>query len=198
MYTTIQSLTRHEIVVKGSEFLAFANHKPTVSDALEWLKNLKAEFKEATHVCWAYRIGDQYRFSDDGEPSGTAGAPIYRSLEGSGLDFVAVAVVRYYGGTNLGAGGLVRAYGGAAAEVLRIALKLEVHPRVTVTIQVSFEQMNVLHHVLEQFDMQSREDEFTDQGLAVCFAALESELEQLQILVRDATRGQGVMLLERV
>ena len=198
MYTTIQSLTRHEIVVKGSEFLAFAKHTPTVSDALEWLKNLKAEFKEATHVCWAYRIGDQYRFSDDGEPSGTAGAPIYRSLEGSGLDFVAVAVVRYYGGTNLGAGGLVRAYGGAAAEVLRIALKLEVHPRVTVTIQVSFEQMNVLHHVLEQFDMQSREDEFTDQGLVVCFAALESELEQLQILVRDKTRGQGVMLLERV
>ena len=198
MYTTIQSLTRHEIVVKGSEFLAFANHTPTVGDALEWLKNLKAEFKEATHVCWAYRIGDQYRFSDDGEPSGTAGAPIYRSLEGSGLDFVAVAVVRYYGGTNLGAGGLVRAYGGAAAEVLRIALKLEVHPRVTVTIQVSFEQMNVLHHVLEQFDVQSREDEFTDQGLAVCFAALESELEQLQILVRDKTRGQGVMLLERV
>ena len=198
MYTTIQSLTRHEIVVKGSEFLAFANHKPTVSDALEWLKNLKAEFKEATHVCWAYRIGDQYRFSDDGEPSGTAGAPIYRSLEGSGLDFVAVAVVRYYGGTNLGAGGLVRAYGGAAAEVLRIALKLEVHPRVTVTIQVSFEQMNVLHHVLEQFDVRARTDEFTDQGLNVKFAALESELEQLQILVRDKTRGQGVMLLERV
>lgn len=198
MYTTIQSLTRHEIVVKGSEFLAFANHTPSVTAALEWLKNLKAEFKEATHVCWAYRIGDQYRFSDDGEPSGTAGAPIYRSLEGSGLDFVAVAVVRYYGGTNLGAGGLVRAYGGAAAEVLRIALKLEVHPRVTVTIQVSFEQMNVLHHVLEQFNVQSREDKFTDQGLVVCFAALETDLEQLQILVRDKTRGQGVMLLERV
>ena len=198
MYITIQSLTRHEIVVKGSEFLAFANHTPTVGDALEWLKNLKAEFKEATHVCWAYRIDDQYRFSDDGEPSGTAGAPIYRSLEGSGLDFVAVAVVRYYGGTNLGAGGLVRAYGGAAAEVLRIALKLEIHPRVIVTIQVSFDQMNVLHHVLEKFNVQSREDEFTDQGLKVTFAALETDLEQLQILVRDKTRGQGAMLLERV
>ena len=184
--------------MKGSEFLAFANHTPTVSDALEWLKNLKAEFKEATHVCWAYRIDDQYRFSDDGEPSGTAGAPIYRSLEGSGLDFVAVAVVRYYGGTNLGAGGLVRAYGGAAAEVLRIALKLEIHPRVIVTIQVSFDQMNVLHHVLEKFNVQSREDEFTDQGLKVTFAALETDLEQLQILVRDKTRGQGAMLLEGV
>ena len=118
------------------------------------------------------------------------------------MDFVAVAVVRYYGGTNLGAGGLVRAYGGAAAEVLRIALKLEVHPRVIVTIQVSFEQvsfeqMNVLHHVLEQFNVQSREDEFTDQGLVVCFAALESDLETLQILVRDATRGQGIVKLEK-
>ena len=198
MYTTIRSLTRHEIVVKSSEFLAFANHTPTVGDALEWLKNLKTEFKEATHVCWAYRIGDQYRFSDDGEPSGTAGAPIYRSLEGSGLDFVAVAVVRYYGGTNLGAGGLVRAYGGAAAEVLRLTPKLEIHPRITITISVGFEQMNTLHKLLEKFNVQTREDEFTDQGLKVTFAALETDLEQLQILVRDKTRGQGVMLLERV
>jgi uncharacterized YigZ family protein len=196
MFITIQSLTRHDLVVKGSEFLAFANHTPSVQAALEWLKSMKTQYNDATHVCWAYRVGDQYRFSDDGEPSGTAGAPIYRSLEGSGLDFVTVAVVRYYGGVNLGAGGLVRAYGGAATEVLRITPKLEVHPRVNVRVLVGFEQMNALYQLLENFDVQDRTDEFTDQGLIVKFAALETELEPLQILVRDATRGQGVVSLE--
>ncbi len=198
MFTTVQSLTRHDLVVKGSEFLAFANHTSSVQAALEWLKDLKTQYKDATHVCWAYRVGDQYRFSDDGEPGGTAGAPMFRSLEGSGLDFVTVAVVRYYGGVNLGAGGLVRAYGGAAAEVLRIAPKLEVHPRVIVNVLVGFEQMNTLYQLLEQFDMQDRTDEFTDQGLNLTFAALKTELEKLQILVRDNTRGQGVVSLERV
>ena len=198
MFTTIQSPTRHDLVVKNSEFLAFANHTPNVNSALEWVKSIKAQYKDASHVCWAYRVGDQYRFSDDGEPSGTAGAPIYRSLEGSGLDFVTVAVVRYYGGINLGAGGLVRAYGGAAAEILRISPKLEVFPRITVSVLVGFEQMNALYQLLEQFDLQARTDEFTDQGLRVKFAALETELESLQTLVRDATRGQGVVLLEGV
>jgi uncharacterized YigZ family protein len=195
MFTTIQSLTRHDLVVKGSEFLAFANHTPSVNAALEWLKSIKTQYNDATHVCWAYRIGDQYRFSDDGEPSGTAGAPIYRSLEGSGLDFVTVAVVRYYGGVNLGAGGLVRAYGGAAAEVLRIAPKLEVHPRVAVIVRVGFGFISTLHNLLEQFDLQDRFDEFTDQGLNVKFSALKTDLEQLQILVRDATRGRGMIQL---
>jgi uncharacterized YigZ family protein len=196
MFTTIQSLTRHDLVVKGSEFLAFANHTPTVKAAFEWVKSIKAQYKDATHVCWAYRIGDQYRFLDDGEPSGTAGAPIYRSLEGSGLDFVTVAVVRYYGGVNLGAGGLVRAYGGAAAEVLRIAPKLEIYPRVNISVLVGFELIGTLHNLLEKFEVQDRNDEFSDQGLTVHFAALETELEKLQILVRDATRGQGVVKLE--
>jgi uncharacterized YigZ family protein len=198
MFTTIQSLTRHDLVVKGSEFLAFANHTPNVNAALEWLKGIKTQYKDATHVCWAYRIGDQYRFSDDGEPSGTAGAPIYRSLEGSGFDFVTVAVVRFYGGVNLGAGGLVRAYGGAAAEVLKISPKLEVYPRVNVSVLVGFELISTLHNLLEPFDLQDRIDEFTDQGLNVKFAALETELKRLQIQVRDNTRGQGVVSLEGV
>jgi putative IMPACT (imprinted ancient) family translation regulator len=114
------------------------------------------------------------------------------------LDFVTVAVVRFYGGVNLGAGGLVRAYGGAAAEVLRIAPKLEIYPRVTVNVLVGFELVSTLHNLLEKFDLQAREDEFTDQGLNVKFAALETDLETLQILVRDATRGQGVVSLEGV
>ncbi len=108
MYTTLKSLARSSSVVKNSEFLGFAAPVTDIPAALEWLATLRLERADASHVCWAYRIGAQYRFSDDGEPSGTAGAPIYRAIQGSELDCVVVAVVRYYGGVNLGAGGLVR------------------------------------------------------------------------------------------
>ncbi|MFC6616804.1 IMPACT family protein [Deinococcus radiophilus] len=88
---------------------------------LAYLAELRAKYPDATHHCWAYRIGELYRFNDDGEPGGTAGAPILRAIEGQGVQHVMVIVVRYYGGVKLGTGGLVRAYGGAAAECLRTA-----------------------------------------------------------------------------
>ena len=180
-------------MVKGSEFLAFAARADTVGAVLEFVQNLRNRYPDATHVCWAYKIFNQYRFSDDGEPGGTAGAPIFRALEGNGLECVVVAVVRYYGGVNLGAGGLVRAYGGTAAEALRIGERLEVHPRIRVIVQVRFEQMNALYKLLEDFDTTGREDDFTDQGLRVQWNALETEVEPLRIAVRDATRGQGIV-----
>ncbi|MGU7895871.1 IMPACT family protein, partial [Escherichia coli] len=76
---------------------------------------------QATHNCYAYKLGNLYRFFDDGEPTGTAGKPILHAIEAQGLDRVVVLVVRYFGGIKLGAGGLVRAYGGVAAEALRRA-----------------------------------------------------------------------------
>jgi uncharacterized YigZ family protein len=191
VYVTLKANSQHSSVVKGSEFLAFAAKADDVKTALGFVQAIRQQRPDATHVCWAYKIFDQYRFSDDGEPGGTAGAPIFRALEGSGLECVVVAVVRYYGGTNLGAGGLVRAYGGTAAEALRIAERLEVHPRIRVSVQVGFEQMSTLYKLLEDFDTAGREDDFTDQGLRVQWNALETELEPLRIAVRDATRGQG-------
>src|SRR3546814_18000784 len=77
---------------------------------------------DATHNCWAWRIGDDYRSNDDGEPAGTAGRPILAAIDGQGMDRVVVVVTRWFGGIKLGAGGLVRAYGGTAAECLRRAV----------------------------------------------------------------------------
>jgi uncharacterized YigZ family protein len=193
VYVTLKADSQYSTVVKGSEFLAFGARADDVKTALEFVQGIRQQRPDATHVCWAYKIFDQYRFSDDGEPGGTAGAPIFRALEGSGLECVVVAVVRYYGGMNLGAGGLVRAYSGTAAEALRIAERLEVHPRIRVSVQVGFEQMSTLYKLLENFDTTGREDDFTDQGLRVRFDALETEIEQLRVAVRDATRGQGLV-----
>jgi putative IMPACT (imprinted ancient) family translation regulator len=109
---------------------------------------------------------------------------------------VVVAVVRYYGGVNLGAGGLVRAYGGAAAEVLRVAEKLEVHPRISVKVRVAFEVTNALYRLLERFDVQERVDDFDEHGLEARFSMLQSELDALRVAVRDATRGQAEVVVE--
>ena len=118
-FTTLAAPADHAEVVGGSDFLAHAERADAPEAALALLAGVRAQYPDATHHAWAYRIGALYRFSDDGEPGGSAGAPILRALEGQGLDHVMVTVTRYYGGSKLGVGGLMRAYGGAAAECLR-------------------------------------------------------------------------------
>jgi len=191
MYTTLLSSAQHLETLKGSEFLTYAVPVASPQAALEWVKTVRRDHPDATHVCWAYRVGAAYRFSDDGEPSGTAGMPIYKALEGSGLDCVAVAVVRYYGGTKLGAGGLARAYGGGAAEALRTAPRLEVRPRVHILLSVPFEFSSALFHLLESVVLEDRQDTYTEAGLTVQAWALEDDVNALELSLRDATRGRG-------
>ncbi|MCQ2336274.1 MAG: YigZ family protein [Paludibacteraceae bacterium] len=107
---------------KGSKFLAFAHHVESVDEAKSIIAKYKKEHHKARHVCFAYRIGDNaeiYRGCDDGEPSGTAGRPILHQLELEKLTNAMIVVVRYFGGTLLGTGGLVRAYKEAAADALK-------------------------------------------------------------------------------
>jgi len=190
-YTTLLSSAQHSETLKRSEFLTFAAPVESPEAALEWVKTVRSSHLDATHVCWAYRVGATYRFSDDGEPSGTAGMPIYKVIEGSGLDRVAVATVRYYGGTQLGAGGLARAYGGGAAEVLRLAPRLEVRPRVQIALSVPFEFSSALFHLLESVVLEDRQDTYTEAGLTVQAWALEDDVNALELSLRDATRGRG-------
>ena len=108
--------------IRKSRFLANAAPVDEPEQALAFLADIGDPL--ATHNCWAYRIGQQYRFSDDGEPGGTAGRPILQAIEGQGFDRVIVVVTRWYGGIKLGVGGLARAYGGCAAECLRLAARV--------------------------------------------------------------------------
>lgn len=122
MSVPLQTLTgagRHVQEIRKSRFLAQAAPAQSAAQALSFLREISDP--AATHNCWAYRIGQDYRFNDDGEPGGTAGRPILQAIEGAGVDRVAVVVTRWYGGIKLGAGGLVRAYGSTAAECLRRA-----------------------------------------------------------------------------
>ncbi len=124
-YTTIKD-TVQETVIKRSRFIAYAYTLKDEEDAEEKIAFLRKKHYDATHVCYAYisdEEGRRGRYSDDGEPSGTAGQPMFDALKKSGITKCLVAVVRYFGGILLGAGGLVRAYSSAVSEVLQIAEK---------------------------------------------------------------------------
>lgn len=133
-----------EVIVKRSEFLAFARHTEGTEEAKAFIHSLKNQYPDARHHCYAYIAGkptdsNLYGFSDDNEPSGTAGMPIFTHLKHSQVGEVTLVVVRYFGGTKLGTGGLARAYGDAARQVL---IKLETKKRIKmelITLNTSFE-----------------------------------------------------------
>lgn len=192
---TLERPWSHELEVKHSRFVARAAPVAGPEEALAYVQAVRDP--QATHNCWAYRVGSQYRFSDDGEPSGTAGRPILSAIEGQGLDGVVVVVTRYFGGIKLGAGGLVRAYGSAASECLRQAPKRVIVPRVRCALEAPFEFSNTLFHLLEGLHRES--ETYNEAGLSVVFTLDENQLPLLQERVRDQTRGRALLrVLERL
>ena len=117
-FTLIQDAACEEEVRK-SRFLALAAPVTTVEAAMDFIDRVSVP--TATHNCWAWKLGNQYRFNDDGEPGGTAGRPILAAIEGQDCDQVVVVVIRWYGGIKLGTGGLVRAYSDAVSATLDAA-----------------------------------------------------------------------------
>lgn len=192
-FTTLERPHRHDAVIENSEFLAFAERADTPEAALAQLAALRARYPDATHHCWAYRIGAAYRFGDDGEPGGTAGTPILRAIEGQGVDHVMVVVVRYYGGVKLGTGGLVRAYGGTAAECLRTAAQVQVRPRVTVRVSVGFEHLSTLYHHLGTLNTVRGEETYTAGGVTVPVHLFPEDATAFTQALTDATRGAAVL-----
>jgi len=138
-YEVLAGEFRHESPpVKGSRFLAGVAPIGSAAEAEGFIERARSENPHATHHCWAYRTGrpcDHFRSSDDGEPGGSAGRPILAQIEGHGLSDTVCVVTRWFGGTKLGVGGLIRAYGGGAARALDLAPKktLVVTERLRVT-----------------------------------------------------------------
>ena len=137
-YQTIQKRGESEIVISKSRFLGFCIPVDNEAEAQEALAQIKKRYYDARHCCYAFRLqeGGIARSSDDGEPSGTAGAPILAVLSGAGVENVLCAVVRYFGGVLLGTGGLVRAYGKTASEALQTAgiVSIRVCERISVAV----------------------------------------------------------------
>jgi uncharacterized YigZ family protein len=192
MSETLAARAALTLEARHSRFLAQAAPAPSPEAALAFL----AEVADAgaTHNCWAYRIGSAYRSSDDGEPAGTSGRPILAAIDGQGLDQVMVVVTRWYGGIKLGAGGLVRAYGGSAAECLRTAPR-----RMLVTLRefalfAGFEDLGAVHAALAATGAQKLEETFDADGVRLRVSVAEDAVEALRLRVRDMTRGRAEVL----
>ncbi len=153
-YKVPRAKQESEIEIKRSRFLAFIKHTKGTDQAKAFIQALKIAHPDARHHCYAFISGspsdsNRYGFSDDGEPSGTAGMPIFTHLKHSGLGEATIVVVRYFGGTKLGTGGLARAYGEAAKQVL---LNLPTNQHVTMEeldIELSFAQEAKIRQKIE-------------------------------------------------
>ncbi len=154
-YLTIEKPSSAEFKDRGSKFIAFAFPITTSDDFKKQLQLLKKEHPKAVHHCFAYRIGtdgNNFRSSDDGEPSGTAGKPILGQIDGKGLTNLAVVVVRYWGGTLLGVPGLINAYKTAASLAFQITPVVEKQVVINYTIEFDYTQMNEVMMVMKQFN----------------------------------------------
>lgn len=173
--------------VRKSKFIAHAASAADAEAALAFIAGVSD--RSATHNCWAYRIGQQYRFNDDGEPSGTAGKPILQAIDGQALDQVAVVVTRWFGGIKLGAGGLVRAYGGCAAECLRTAPRRELVEMAEIEFALGFAALPLLHARLAEFGAVKTREAFAADGATIRLRLPSGRVDAFGALLGDLSRG---------
>lgn len=178
--------------VKHSRFVAHASPVEQPDAAMAFLADVSDP--DATHNCWAYRLGDQYRSSDDGEPSGTAGRPILAAIDGQGVDGVMVVVTRWYGGVKLGAGGLVRAYGGCAAECLRAADKVVRVAEREFDVAFGFGDTGAVHAALAGAGALRLGERFDGDGVRLRIRVALNRAAALKAQLRDATRDRARLL----
>ena len=162
-YFTIDKSVESIYKEKGSKFLSFLYPVSSVDDVKEYLTQLKKKYYDATHHCYAYIIGydkETFRMNDDGEPSSTAGKPIYGQLQSNDLTNVLLVVVRYFGGTKLGVSGLIKAYKESSAECIALAQIVERQVKNKYNIYFAYEDMNVVMNILKQNNAEQKNQIF--------------------------------------
>ena len=186
---------RAELVIDRSRFICTVERVQSVEDAQAFIKVMNAEFSDATHNCWAYVVGapgstDRIGMSDDGEPHGTAGRPMLTVLQHCGVGEIAAVVTRYYGGTKLGTGGLVKAYGGAVQEALATLPVVERVDRVTATFEVGYAQIGAVQQLLPSLEAEVLAQDFGAQAIFTVTLP-RHEAPALESALADLTRGRG-------
>ena len=184
---TIASQVSFEEDIKKSRFQAIAvpvENEQAIKDFLETHKDLTT-----THQCWAWKIGHNVRFNDDGEPSGTAGRPILATIEGNELTNILVLVNRWYGGIKLGTGGLVRAYGGCAGQGLLLAEKIELIEKKKISFACQFNEWSIFQYELNQQQIEFKEN-YTATGVQVEALLQIHQIGPLSLKIQDVTRGR--------
>ena len=182
-----------EIKVRGSRFIAEARPVAEASAAEAAIAEVRRAAHDATHHCSAYRVGVDgavARVNDDGEPGGTAGAPILRRIDALGLTQTLVVVVRYYGGTKLGTGGLARAYGEAAGAALEKVPVRTCVIRLSMQVRFRYEDTAPAMRTLSRFDVKVKEETYTAETRLVV-GVRRSQAEAFRAAFVEALGGRG-------
>ncbi len=153
---TIISNKSNIIEINKSKFYNFIYKVESLDDILNILNDLKAKYKDATHICYAYKIGSKEKAYDDGEPSGTAGKPILDILKKHDLDYILAVTVRYFGGIKLGAAGLLRAYSNSCSSAIKNTNKLELVDGYEVIISFNYNKVNEIDALLSNYQIKKK------------------------------------------
>ncbi|MGZ3931380.1 MAG: IMPACT family protein [Bacteroidia bacterium] len=186
-YYTIQHKSEGTFKDRGSRFIAYALPVENEAAVKTILLNIRKEHPGANHVCYAWQLGvnkEACRSSDDGEPSNTAGKPILAQIQSKDLTNVLVAVVRYFGGTLLGTGGLIHAYRSAAAEAIKNSAVIEKHIHLQFGIDFKFEQMNDVMRILKTFEC-SISEQASSETCFIRFSVRRSASQQCETRLRS-------------
>lgn len=193
-YYTLKQNATAEIVDRKSVFIGYARPVGQEDEALAFIKEIRARHADASHNVYAYalREGNHTRFSDDGEPHGTAGLPVLEVLRKELLTDCVVVITRYFGGTLLGTGGLVRAYSAAAKSALNAAGRVFLKPFTLLTIQTDYGRYQRVSRLMADFKVKTRNARFTED--VTIEAAVDAERRDTFIAeLKDATNDCVVM-----
>jgi uncharacterized YigZ family protein len=190
---------RAEQTIDRSRFICTIERVSSPVDAQRFLREMNEEYPDATHNCWAYLVGapgstDRIGMSDAGEPHGTAGRPMLTVLQHSGVGDIGAVVTRYYGGTNLGTGGLVKAYGGTVQLALATMPRVERIDYTGMTVIVSYDSISAVQKLLERFESTSESVEYGERATFRLRVPL-SRVSSLRAALLDATSGRAELAI---
>ncbi len=190
-YVTLQNTAEAEIVVKHSRFLATAFGVPTYDEGIAKVGEIKGKYPDATHNCYAFVVeGTQQKYSDDGEPQGTAGTPILEVLRRQGLSYAGVVVTRYFGGIKLGAGGLVSAYTQATVDALAAAGKVEMVLSDVLMVKMDYYVGGKLPYIVGKAGGKVLTTDYAD-GLKATLAVPTDSTSRFEGDFVELTKGKG-------
>ena len=189
-YLTPVSYAEYKFGVKGSKFIGWCAPAQDEQTAQQLIKERSRQHHSATHNCWAYRIGNfadpVERASDEGEPSGTAGRPILEQIRKANLIDAVLIVSRWFGGTKLGRGGLIRAYGECAAETIKLLKTVERKPVARIEIECGYEYIGLVERIAARFGGQVEGGDFAENARLNVKIPLRSENEFRRILKEES------------
>lgn len=191
-YRTIKEDNQHEVEIKKSRFICFLKRIETEEEAKAFIQQIKKEHWKANHNCSAFVLGDHHeiqRSSDDGEPSGTAGVPMLEVLKKNDLINVCAVVTRYFGGTKLGAGGLIRAYSGSVAQAIVHTGIVEGRLQQEVFVQLDYSNWGKMENFIASENLAVKDTQFTDQVVVTCMVD-EQQVDDFEAQVTDLLNGQ--------